>query len=201
MSNKLQELTDRLYQEGLSKGKEEGEALLAKATAQAEELKAAARKEAEAIVAAAEKTAAELISKAESDIKSAAAQSLQATKKDIESLLANAVFSDKLHENLSDGDFLKELISTIAQKFSSEEAVDIALVLPANKQGELEAWVKGELSKTLKKGVSAEFSKKLSAGFTIGPKDGSWYVSLSEETFRELIASYLRPVTKKILFS
>ena len=31
MENKLQELTDRLYREGLSKGKEEGEALVAKA--------------------------------------------------------------------------------------------------------------------------------------------------------------------------
>ena len=31
MQNKLQELTDRLYNEGLSKGKQEGEELLAKA--------------------------------------------------------------------------------------------------------------------------------------------------------------------------
>ena len=31
MSNKLQELTEKLYNEGLSKGKEEGEQLLARA--------------------------------------------------------------------------------------------------------------------------------------------------------------------------
>ena len=31
MENKLQELTDKLYNEGLSKGKAEGEVLLAKA--------------------------------------------------------------------------------------------------------------------------------------------------------------------------
>ena len=37
MQNKLQELTDRLYQEGLSKGKEEGEKLLFEAKAQADE--------------------------------------------------------------------------------------------------------------------------------------------------------------------
>ena len=35
MQNKLQELTDKLYNEGLSKGKQEGEELLAKAKAQA----------------------------------------------------------------------------------------------------------------------------------------------------------------------
>ena len=34
MQNKLQELTDKLYNEGLSKGKQEGEELLAKAKVQ-----------------------------------------------------------------------------------------------------------------------------------------------------------------------
>ena len=38
MDNKLQELTDRLYKEGLSKGKEEGEAILAEASRKAEEI-------------------------------------------------------------------------------------------------------------------------------------------------------------------
>lgn len=38
MENKLQELTDKLYKEGLSKGKEEGEAILAKANEKAAEI-------------------------------------------------------------------------------------------------------------------------------------------------------------------
>ena len=46
MQNKLQELTDRLYNEGLSKGKQEGEELLAKAKVQAEEIVAKAQAEA-----------------------------------------------------------------------------------------------------------------------------------------------------------
>ena len=37
-------------------------------------------------------------------------------------------------------------------------------------------------------------------GFSIGPKDGSWFVSMTDETFRDLIAEYLRPVTRKFLF-
>ena len=45
-----------------------------------------------------------------------------------------------------------------------------------------------------------DFSKKVGGGFSIGPKDGSWFVSLTDETFRELIAEYLRPVTRKLLF-
>lgn len=200
MSNKLQELTDKLYNEGLSKGKEEGELLLAKARTEAEEIKASARNEAERIVAEAEKSAAALKDKAESDIMMASAQALQATRKDIEDLLVGAVISDKVDKALADKNFMKEIIRAVAEKFSSSEACDISLVLPASMQKELESWVSSELRKALGKDVKAEFSKKIQGGFTIGPKDGSWFVSFSDETFKELIAEYLRPVTRKILF-
>ena len=43
--DKLQELTDKLFNEGLSKGKAEGEALLAKARKEAEEIVADANKD------------------------------------------------------------------------------------------------------------------------------------------------------------
>lgn len=200
MSNKLQELTDKLYNEGLSKGKEEGELLLAQARVEADKIRATGRREAALMVAEAEKTAAALKEKAESDIRMASAQSLQATRKDIEDLLVNAVISDKVSKALADKDFVKEIIRAVAEKFSSSEATDIGLVLPASMKKDLEKWVSGELGKALGKEVKAEFSKKIQGGFTIGPKDGSWFVSLTDETFKELIAEYLRPVTRKILF-
>ncbi len=51
MENKLQELTDKLYNEGLSKGKAEGEVLLAKAKSDAAEFVAAAENVAKDIIA------------------------------------------------------------------------------------------------------------------------------------------------------
>ncbi len=200
MSNKLQELTDKLYNEGLSKGKEEGELLLAKAHKEADAIVAKAKADAEAIMAEAERSAADLKSKAESDVKMASAQSLQATKKSIEDLLVGNLISGKVKEALDDPDYLKKLITAVAERFNAEESCELRLVLPEALQKQLEPWVKTELRKALDKPVEAEFSKKVSGGFTIGPKDGSWYVSLSEETFRELIAEYIRPVTRKLLF-
>jgi len=200
MPNKLQELTDRLYNEGLSKGKTEGELLLAKARKEADETVASARKEAEKILSDARKAAEDLKSKAESDIRMASAQCLQATKKDIESLLMHSTLSDKVSGSLSDADFIKEIIRAVADKFSSSEAADLSVILPSSLQKELEPWLKKELSKALKDTIKADFSKKIQGGFTIGPADGGWHVSLTDETFKELISEYLRPVTKKILF-
>lgn len=200
MSNKLQELTDRLYNEGLSKGKEEGEILLSKARKEAEEIIANARKQAEDIVTEAENRAAQLKGKAESDIKMASEQALMATKKDIENLLVNALCTEETEKVLSEEKFLKEIILAVAQKFSTQQSEDISLVLPASLESMLEPWVSTELKKTLKKEISVDFSKKIKGGFSIGPQNGSWYISMSDENFKALISEYLRPVTKKLLF-
>lgn len=200
MSNKLQELTDRLYNEGLSKGKEEGEILLFKARKEADEILANARKQAEDIVTEAENRAAQLKEKAESDIKMASEQALMATKKDIENLLVNALCAEETEKVLSEEKFLKEIILAIAQKFSTQQSEDISLVLPASLKSMLEPWVSTELKKALKKEISVDFSKKIKGGFSIGPQNGSWYISMSDESFKALISEYLRPVTKKLLF-
>lgn len=197
MQNKLQELTDQLYNEGLAKGREEGERLLEEARAQAAKTVEDARKEAADIIAKAEKGAADLRSKAEADVRMASAQALQATRKNIEDLIVTKAAGQA---PVSDPEFLKEIIRSVAAKFSATEGADIALVLPESLQAKLEPWVKGELAKQLASPVEVSFSKKLSGGFTIGPKDGSYYISFSDKTFNELIAEYLRPVTRKLLF-
>ena len=198
--SKLQELTDRLYSEGLSKGKEEGEKLLQQAGKQAEETLAEAKAQAAAIIAKAQKEAADLTEKAQSDVRKASEQALQTTKTEIENLLLKNVCGAKVSEALSSPDFLKEIIKTVAEKFSAEQATDLSLVLPAALQDKLEPFVKGELAKTLSKGVDVQFSKKIAGGLTIGPKDGGYYISLTDETFKSLIGEYLRPATRKLLF-
>ena len=200
MSNKLQELTERLYQEGLSKGKEEGELLLARAREDAARIVEEARQQAAGIVADAQKQADDLREKTSSDVKMASAQCLQATKKDIEDLLVGAVSAESVKKQLSDPDFLKKIIQSVAERFSATESADLSLILPASLQQELEPWLAGELTQALGAQPKASFSKKVAGGFSIGPKDGSWFVSLTDETFQDLIAEYLRPVTRKLLF-
>ena len=200
MQNKLQELTDKLYNEGLSKGKQEGEEILAKAKVQAEEIVAKAKAEAAAIVAAANKDAEDLKTKVQGDLKMAAAQSVAATKKDIETLVVTKMTEIEVKKALSSADFVKEVILAVAKGFTTEDAADLELVLPESLKKELEPFVTSELGKVLKGGVEASFTKKIAGGFTIGPKDGGYFISFTEETFNALISEYLRPATKKILF-
>ena len=178
MQNKLQELTDKLYNEGLSKGKQEGEEILAKAKAQAEEVK----------------------TKTASDVKMAASQSIAATRKDIETLIVGKMTDEAVKKALSTPDFIKEIIKAVAEKFTTDGPVELALILPESLKKDLEPFVTKELATILNAGVEASFSKKVSGGFKIGPKEGSYFISFTEETFNQLISEYLRPTTKKLLF-
>lgn len=200
MQNKLQELTDKLYSEGLSKGRQEGEAILENARKEAENIIAEAKKEAEAIIAQARREGEDLTVKVKGDLKMAAVQSISATRQDIENLVVAKIADKEIKSALTSESFVREIITAVAKGFSSEEPVDLEVVLPESLRKSLEPFVAGELSKMLKGGISASFSKKVAGGFTIGPKDGGYFISFTDETFRELISEYLRPATKKILF-
>ena len=200
MQNKLQELTDKLYNEGLSKGKQEGEALLQEATAKADSILAEARKEADGIIAKARKEAEELKTRVNADLKMAANQSIAATKQDIEKIVVAKITDKEVKTALSSADFLKEIITAVARNFNAAETVDLEVVLPESLKKEMEPFVAKELSSILKSGITASFSKKIGGGFTIGPKDGSYFISFTDETFTDLISEYLRPAAKKILF-
>ena len=130
----------------------------------------------------------------------ASSQSLAATRNDIETLVVGKMTDEAVKKALTSAEFVKELIQAVAAKFTTEGPVDLALILPESLQKELEPFVNNELAKILGAGVEASFSKKVSGGFKIGPKNGGYFVSFTDETFNELIAEYLRPATKKILF-
>ncbi|MBR2225546.1 MAG: hypothetical protein IJ893_07680 [Bacteroidales bacterium] len=198
--DKLQELTQKLYDEGLAKGKQEGEAVLQKAVEEAGSIVKKAQEEAEAILARARKEADDFKVKVEGDVKMASMQALQATRADIENLVVAKAVNEPVAKALSSEEYIKGIITAVAQKFSAEEAADLSLVLPESLKAGLEPFVKNELGKLLGKGVEASFSKKLAGGFKIGPKDGGYFVSLTDDTFKDLIGAYLRPATKSLLF-
>lgn len=200
MQDKLQELTNRLYTEGLSKGKEEGELILEKAKAEADKIIENARKEADAIKDKAKKEAEDYKTKIESDLKMASVQTIQATKKDIENLVIAKTAGSKIATTFESSEFIKEIIRSVAEKFNAEQATDLSVILPESIKSDIEPFIKNELQNSVKGNIEASFSKKISGGFTIGPKDGGYFISLTDETFNELIGEYLRPVTKKLLF-
>ena len=202
MQNKLQELTDKLYNEGLSKGKQEGEELLKKAQQEAEALVANAKAEAERIVAQANKEAEELKTKVAADVKMAATQSIAITKQEMEKMVVTKATEQGVKANMGSADFVKEMIVNIVKAYNPQNSspVDLDFILPESLKAQVEPFVKNELGKMFQSGVRVDFSKKIGGGFKVSPKEGGYVLQFTDEEFNSLIANYLRPATKKILF-
>ena len=202
MQDKLQELTDRLYEEGLSKGRQEAEELLAKAKEEAKEIVEKARAEADAIMKDAEKKAAETRTTVEGDLKMASTQTISAVQQQVENMVITQAVAKPVGVALSDEKFVKELIATVVKAFNAAnpDGQELEVILPAQAKNELEQAFSNEVVKDLSKGIEVKNVKGLANGFQIGPKDGGYRISFTADDFTGLIGEYLRPASKKILF-
>ena len=202
MQTKLQELTDKLYQEGLSKGKLEAKELLDKAKREANAILRKANTQAEALIKETEKQIAEQQANAQTELKMAAQQSISKLKSDIESLVVTKMLQTPIHKATSDIEFMKTMISTSLAAFNpkSSEAASIDLLLPASMQNELDEFVKAQFKKLLKTGLTVIYDKSQKTGFTIVAQDDGYQLRFSDADFEEFFAAYLRPKTKALLF-
>lgn len=202
MQDKLQELTDRLYNEGLSKGKQDGEALLKKAQDEAATIIADAQAEAQRIIAQANKEAEEMKTKVAADVRMAATQSIAVTKQEIEKMVVTQTATQGVQANMGNADFVKTLITSVVKAFNPENAspVSLDLILPESLKAQVEPFVKNEIANQFKGEVKVDYSKKMNGGFKVAPRDGGYVLQFTDDEFTQLIANYLRPATKKILF-
>lgn len=202
MQNKLQELTDKLYNEGLQKGKQEAEQMVANAKNEAAKIIAQAKEQAQEILSKAQADAAELKSKSENDVKMASQQAFTAVKKEIENAIIAKVLAEPVKAATTDTDFLKEIIKAIVAAFNpaNTDPVALELILPAEKQQAMESFIKESLGKICAAGIDIKFSRSVQGGFRISPKDGGYMLSFTDKDFENIIAEYLRPKTKALLF-
>lgn len=201
MPNKLQELTDRLYNEGLSKGRKEAEEMKAAAEKEAARIIADARAEAEKITAEARKQAAELRSNTENDLRMASSQTVATIKQQIENIIVAKAVAEPVKAATS-SELVKDILLTIAKAFNpaGAEPVALELIFPAEKQKEMSEFVKANAEKVMGEGLEVSFSKYFRNGFKIGPKGEGYTISFTDEDFAAMISDFLRPGTKKLLF-
>jgi V/A-type H+-transporting ATPase subunit E len=193
---------DKLYNEGLSKGRKDADELVAKAAREAEEIISNAKEKAAKIVSKAEQEADDIKSRIANDIKMASAQSITATKQSIENLVVANALNANVGKAMSDTDFVKSLLTTVVKAFnaSNAESVPLEVILPSSMQKELQSAFATEIYDNLAKGSEVKFAKGMSDGFKIGPKDGGFVIGFTADDFNALLGSYLRPSTRKLLF-
>ena len=195
MENKIQELTEKIYAEGVEKGKAEADRLVCEAKDNAAEIVKKAQAEAEAIVAAAKKKAEELEANTRSEIKLYGTQAVGALKSEIATVVTDTIVKSAVKEALA-GDTVKAMLVKIAERWNSDEA----LVISTAEADALKAYFAKNAKALLDKGVEIKQVNGMKTLFSIAPADGSYKVNFGEAEFEAFFKSFLRPQMVDLLF-
>jgi V/A-type H+/Na+-transporting ATPase subunit E len=198
MDNKLQELTEKLYNEGVAKGNQEAEKILATAQAEASNLVKQAKQEAQAIVEAAQKSAEELTKNTRTELQMASKQAISALSQEVTSLINGSIASASVKQATTDASFMQNLILSAVQNWATKQ--DLLVVVPEKDKSAVIDFFTAKAKALLDNGLAIESANNVKAGFQIGPKDGSYKVSFTEADFINFFKEFLRPKLVELLF-
>lgn len=192
---KIQELTDKLYREGVEKGNAEGQRLVEQAKAEAEKIVADARRQAEEIVAGAQKAAQELDANTKSELKMYAGQALNALKSEAANVISDKLVKTAVSNLAADKNFIGEFMVKMAKNWAEGP-----VVISGADADQLTAYFKTNAKELLDNGVKIVQVNGKPASFSISPADGSYKVNFGEEEFAAYFKDFLRPQLIDMLF-
>jgi V/A-type H+-transporting ATPase subunit E len=196
MDTKIQELTDKIYREGVEKGNEEANRIIADAHTQKQAIISEAEAEALRIIAAAEKQSAEKKKNTEAELKLFAAQLIEALKSEVVNLITGEIASSNVKAAAPSRAFMQSIILRVAEEWVKKEA----LTIQASDADTLINYFKENAKELLDKGVKIEKVNGKETSFVIIPSDGSYKVTFGEEEFVSFFKEFLRPQLIDILF-
>ena len=193
---KIQELTEKIYREGVEKGQAEAGRIVEEAKNTAEQIIADAREQAKVIEAQAQKKASELDANTKSELKLYTGQALNALKSEIANVLTDKIAKDAAADLASNKDFLGQFAVMLAGKWADNEAV----VLSSSEAESLKAYFAAQAKELLEKGVTINKVNGKDTMLTISPADGSYKVNFGKEEFEAYFKNFLRPQLVEMLF-
>ncbi len=200
MAQNIQELTSIIYQEGVQRGEEEASKIVDNSKEESVRIINDARAEAAKIVEDAKNEAENLKKINLSEIKLAGLKAVRAIRQQITDIITAKALDESLAEAMS-GKNTKEYIKLVLKNWNPESSgQDLELLLPEKEKQALKKSFVKEIAKIMNNTIELNFSGNLRGGFQIGPKNGSFKVSLTEEDFNEFFKQYLSVKTKEFLF-
>ncbi|MCC8132965.1 MAG: hypothetical protein LIP04_04795 [Tannerellaceae bacterium] len=196
MDTKIQELTNKIYREGVEKGNEEAIRIIAEANTQKQTIVSEAEAEAKQILAAAEKQAADLKKNVEGELKLFATQALEALKSEVANLITGEITSSNVKAAVADKAYMQKVILEMAKEWVKKEG----LTIQSADAEELTKYFEANAKDLLNKGVKIEKVNGKTTSFTIIPADGSYKVSFGDEEFMAFFTEFLRPQLVEMLF-
>lgn len=196
MENKLQEITKKIYSEGIEKANQDAIRIISDAQIKADGIVADAQKQAMDIVSKAQANADEIKRNGESEVRIASKQAISKLKQQIIGMVSLKAIELPVKDVLKDKEFIGSLILKVAACFNN----NADLILPSADKDILVDYFNKQTQSELLKGMEIGFDDNIKAGFKIMPKDGNYLISFTDEDFTRYFKGFMRPKSIQLLF-
>ncbi len=193
---KLEDITSKIYAEGVEKGKAQAEEIIKKANEDAAAIIAKAEKEAADKLAKAEAKAKDLDKNTRAELKLFAEQALNALKTEVTDLLTGEVVADNIKAATADKKFMQDVILKMAESMAKDGAV----VIEAKDAKALKEYFAKNAKALLDKGVKIEEVKGIKTDFQIVAAKDGYKLAFGEKEFEAYFKEFLRPQLIEMLF-
>lgn len=202
MTNKVQELTEKIYNEGINKARLDAEKIIAEAKTEADKIVQDAHKQREELLNKTEKEITEIKKHSNSEMQLAARQFLSHVKQRITNIITSAQVAAPVNGAFNDSEFLKKLILILVENWASqnEKQEELRLLLSKKQEDKLSAFFKSKAFSALNNDLEIKWDEKIKNGFIIGPKDGRYIIRFSNTDFENYFKKYFKEKTKILLF-
>ncbi len=195
MDNKLEQLTRKLYDEGLEKGRSEAQQLVEAAREEASKIVGQARAEASKIEGDARTEAEDLRRNTMTELNLAGAQMVAKLKSAIREMVVARALGDSVGNSFLDPAFVREVLLEAVRNW--REGASLTAVLPETMRGKLDE----KFGDIVPGGeLDLEFSDGVQSGFRLMPREGGYYIDFGDEAFDAMLREYLRPKVDEILY-
>ena len=126
MADKIQELTNKIYQEGVEKANDKAKTIISDAQKEADRILTEAKKEAAEVIEKAKRENSELEKSTKAEVKMYANQALNALKSEITNLITDQLVKIPIKDFVKDQEFLSKFIVELASKWSIDEPIIIS---------------------------------------------------------------------------
>jgi len=200
MQTKIQELIEKINNEGVQNAKAEAEKILNEVRKKATEIEHEAELNAKKITDDAEKQAQTLKEQVNAELKMSINQAISALKQKLTELITIQAIQPTVKQSFADESFVQKLIETVVKNWTKSDNFDLKIALPEDDKNEMEQFFKRRLNSELTKGLEINFSSGIKSGFKAGPVDDGYQISFTEQDFINFFKTYLRPKTAELLF-
>jgi V/A-type H+-transporting ATPase subunit E len=201
MDNKLEQLTHKLYAEGLEKGRSEGERIVAEANGKATKIITEAEAKAAEIGRKAIAEAEELRKNTLTELTMAGREAVGRIKNEITDMITARTISGGVKSANLDPAFIREVLLTVAKNWNPNEKISLQATLPESQKSALDVALKSSVGELLAAGIEVGYSADVKTGFRVAEKNGGYYIGFSDESLEALLTGFLREKVAAILYS